>query len=102
MPEPLLEVRHLRKEYASRGWLARKARVVRAVDDVSFDVGEGETFGLVGESGSGKSTTARCILGLIRPTGGEVRFAGRDLLRLSSRQLRPVRRELQMVVQDPF
>jgi ABC-type oligopeptide transport system ATPase subunit len=102
MPEPLLEVRHLRKEYASRSWLARQARVVRAVDDVSFEVGEGETFGLVGESGCGKSTTARCILGLIRPTGGEVRFAGRDLLHLSPRQLWPVRRELQIVVQDPF
>jgi ABC-type oligopeptide transport system ATPase subunit len=98
----LLTVRHLTKEFSSGGGLFRDARVVRAVDDVSFDVREGETFGLVGESGSGKSTTGRCILRLIEPTAGEVLFRGRNLLALSAEEMRVERRNLQIVFQDPF
>jgi ABC-type oligopeptide transport system ATPase subunit len=103
MSTPLLEVRNLRKHYVSRtGWPNAKEHVVRAVDDVSFDVRPGETFGLVGESGCGKSTAARCILRLIPPTSGEIRFDGEDLLRLEGERLRHVRRELQIIFQDPF
>jgi oligopeptide transport system ATP-binding protein len=98
----ILTVRNLTKEFASRRGLLQKPRVVRAVDDVSFEVREGETFGLVGESGSGKSTTGRCILRLIEPTAGEVIFRGRDLLALSNEEMRLERRNLQIVFQDPF
>jgi oligopeptide transport system ATP-binding protein len=98
----LLTVRNLTKEFESRRGLFQKPRIVRAVDDVSFEVREGETFGLVGESGSGKSTTGRCILRLIEPTSGEVIFRGRNLLELSPEQMRLERRNLQIVFQDPF
>ncbi len=99
---PLLEVRHLVKEFAGRQGLRRRSAPVRAVDDVSFSIEEGETFGLVGESGSGKTTTGRCILRLIEPTSGEVHFRGRDLLALSGADMRRARREMQIVFQDPF
>ncbi len=98
----LLTVRNLTKHFESRRGLLQKPRIVRAVDDVSFEVREGETFGLVGESGSGKSTTGRCILRLIEPTSGEVLFRGRNLLDLSAEQMRLERRNLQIVFQDPF
>lgn len=98
----LLEVRGLTKHFTSPGGVFRQARVVRAVDDVSFDIHEGETFGLVGESGSGKSTTGRCILRLIEPTAGAVTFRGRDLLALSPSEMRAERRNLQIVFQDPY
>ena len=98
----LLSVRNLTKEFTSGGGLFRSPRVVRAVDDVSFDVMEGETFGLVGESGSGKSTTGRCILRLIEPTSGEVRFRGKNLLALPREAMRLERRHLQIVFQDPY
>jgi oligopeptide transport system ATP-binding protein len=98
----LLEVRHLVKEFARRGTLFSRAAPVRAVDDVSFSVEEGETFGLVGESGSGKTTTGRCILRLIEPTSGEVRFRGEDVLRFSRTRLRQARRDMQIVFQDPY
>jgi oligopeptide transport system ATP-binding protein len=88
----LLDVRRLTKEFPPR----------RAVDDVSFTIERGETFGLVGESGSGKTTTARCILRLIEPTSGEVIFDGRDVLTLSRAELRRARRDMQIVLQDPY
>jgi oligopeptide transport system ATP-binding protein len=98
----LLEVRHLVKEFSrSRGWLSPRS-VVRAVDDVSFTIEEGETFGLVGESGSGKTTTGRCILRLIEPTSGEVRFKNEDVLGFSKSRLRQARRDMQIVFQDPY
>jgi oligopeptide transport system ATP-binding protein len=99
---PLLDVRHLSKEFSRRKGLFGAASVVRAVDDVSFFIEKGETFGLVGESGSGKTTTGRCILRLIEPTKGEVLFDGRDVLKLSRGDLRRARRDMQIVFQDPY
>jgi len=98
---PLLEVTNLVKHFSrKRGFLAAPS-VVHAVDDVSFAVDEGETFGLVGESGSGKTTTGRCILRLIEPTSGQVRFKGEDVLSFSRSRLRLARRDMQIVFQDP-
>jgi oligopeptide transport system ATP-binding protein len=99
---PLLEVRNLTKEFSRAGGLFSAPSVVRAVDGVSFTIDEGETFGLVGESGSGKTTTGRCILRLIEPTSGEVRFNGNDVLRFSKSRLREARRDMQIVFQDPY
>lgn len=98
---PLLSVRHLVKDFSSRNGLFGGKSVARAVDDVSFDVGEGETFGLVGESGSGKTTVARSILRLVEPTSGEIRLRGRDVLALARAELRRARRDMQLVFQDP-
>ena len=98
----LLEVRHLVKEFGRKGGILRKSHLVRAVDDVSFAIEEGETFGLVGESGSGKTTTGRCILRLIEPTSGEVRFKGEDVLAFSRSRMREARRDMQIVFQDPY
>jgi oligopeptide transport system ATP-binding protein len=98
----LLEVRGLVKEFSRGRGLFKSGDPVRAVDEVSFEIAEGETFGLVGESGSGKTTTGRCILRLIEPTAGEVRFRDRDVLALSRRDLRQARREMQIVFQDPY
>ena len=97
----LLQVRHLVKEFHQGGWFSKGA-VTRAVDDISFDIQQGETFGLVGESGCGKTTTGRCILRLIEPTAGQVLFKGRDLAPLSPRDMRLARRDLQIVFQDPY
>jgi ABC-type oligopeptide transport system ATPase subunit len=99
---PLLEVRHLSKEFSRKKGLFGKSTVVRAVDDVSFSIEKGETFGLVGESGSGKTTAGRCILRLIEPSAGEVLFDGRDVLKLSRGDLRRARRDMQIVFQDPY
>ena len=99
---PLLEVRHLVKEFSRRAGVFGARSVVRAVDDVSFTIERGETFGLVGESGSGKTTTGRCILRLIEPTSGEVMFDGRDVLSLPRAELRRLRRHMQIVFQDPY
>jgi ABC-type oligopeptide transport system ATPase subunit len=99
---PLLTVRRLVKEFPrDRGGWGRQA-AVRAVDDVSFTIEPGETFGLVGESGSGKTTTGRCVLRLIEPTSGEVRFKDLDVLALSGEELRRARRDMQIVFQDPY
>ena len=99
---PLLEVRHLVKEFTRKSGAFGKATAVRAVDDVSFTIERGETFGLVGESGSGKTTTGRCILRLIEPTSGEVIFDGRNVLALSRAEMRAARRQMQIVFQDPY
>jgi ABC-type oligopeptide transport system ATPase subunit len=98
---PLVEVAHLVKHFMRGGSLLRGARI-DAVDDVSFTIDEGETFGLVGESGSGKTTTGRCMLRLIEPTSGEVRFRGDDVLSFSRARMRAARREMQIVFQDPY
>jgi peptide/nickel transport system ATP-binding protein len=101
--EPLLSVRNLRKTFAVSGQTpgARSQRLV-AVDGISFDLFPGETLGLVGESGCGKSTTGKLLLRLIEADSGEVHFAGEDLLRLPQRRLRPLRRQMQMIFQDPY
>ena len=99
---PLLEVRHLVKYFTRRQGLFRQPTVVKAVDDVSFAIDEGEMFGLVGESGSGKSTTGRCILRLIEPSAGEVIFRGENVLRFPRGRMRLARRDMQIVFQDPY
>jgi ABC-type oligopeptide transport system ATPase subunit len=99
---PLLQVNDLVKEFTRKAGLFGPRSIVRAVDGVSFSIGEGETFGLVGESGSGKTTTGRCILRLIEPTSGQVTFRGEDVLRFSRAQMRRARREMQIVFQDPY
>jgi len=99
----LLEVRNLTKHFpVGAGMLGAGRGVVKAVDDISFSIRRGETFGLVGESGCGKSTTGRCILRLIEPTSGSVRFDGQDLLTKSSDELRRLRRDMQIIFQDPY
>ena len=99
---PLVEVKNLVKHFERGGGFFRAKTVVKAVDDVSFVVNEGETFALVGESGSGKSTTGRCMLRLVEPTSGEVLFRGQNVLGYSNAQMRAARRDMQMVFQDPF
>ncbi|KQL43941.1 hypothetical protein AN963_21035 [Brevibacillus choshinensis] len=102
LPEPLLEIKQLKKYYdINKGWF-QPAQQVRAVDDVTFTVYKGETFGLVGESGCGKSTTGRAILKLQELTSGEIRYAGRDISRLPYAEMRKLRRKMQMVFQDPY
>jgi peptide/nickel transport system ATP-binding protein len=99
---PLVEVAHLVKHFARGGGLFRKGTRVAAVDDVSFAIEQGETFGLVGESGSGKTTTGRCMLRLIEPSSGEVRFRGENVLAFSRARMRAARRDMQIVFQDPY
>jgi peptide/nickel transport system ATP-binding protein len=105
---PVLDVRGLRKHFpVRRGILGRTAGYLKAVDDVSFSIDSGETLSLVGESGCGKTTTSRCILRAIRPSGGEIRFRTEtgeqiDVAPLAAKQLRPLRRQMQMIFQDPF
>jgi oligopeptide transport system ATP-binding protein len=101
---PLLEVTDLVKHFPiKRGILIdREVDQVRAVDGVSFTVERGKTLGLVGESGSGKSTACRAVLQLIKPTSGSIKFEGREIAGLGARQMRPLRREMQMIFQDPY
>jgi oligopeptide/dipeptide ABC transporter ATP-binding protein len=94
----LVNVRGLKKHFPAEG----TDDVLRAVDGVSFEIVKGETLGLVGESGCGKSTVGRCLLRLIEPTAGEVNFMGRDVLQLDRRELRDLRREMQIIFQDPY
>jgi len=101
--EKLLEVRDLRMWFPiNRGVLQRHVGDVKAVDGITFDIYKGETLGLVGESGCGKSTTGRAILQLYRPTGGEVLFQGQSLVKMRGDQLRRMRRQMQMIFQDPY
>ncbi len=103
MSEPLLQVRGLKKYFpVRRGVVPRVVGQVQAVDGIDVEVHEGQAVGLVGESGCGKTTAGRCILRLIEPTDGEIRFRGQDLRALSRAQLRPFRREMQIIFQDPF
>jgi peptide/nickel transport system ATP-binding protein len=97
----VLETKNLSKTYIDRGWFGRR-REVRAASDVNLEVRKGQTLGIVGESGSGKSTVARCIVRLIEPSGGEIRLGGADLARMRPRALRPLRRRVQIVFQDPY
>jgi len=100
---PLVEVDGLVKYFPIKaGLLSREVGRVHAVDDVTFSVHEGETLGLVGESGCGKSTLGRTVLRLLDPTAGDVKFRGRSIAKLGRRELRPIRREMQMVFQDPY
>jgi oligopeptide/dipeptide ABC transporter ATP-binding protein len=102
--DPVLQVEGLSKDFPVGSNLlgTRPAQMLRAVSEVSFAVQEGETFGIVGESGCGKSTLGRCILGLLEPSGGRVVLAGRHITGLSPAEMRPVRRDLQIVFQDPM
>src|SRR5947207_13498926 len=99
---PLVEVSRLVKQFTRGAGLFHSGTTVTAVDDVSFTIEEGETFGLVGESGCGKTTTGRCMLRLIDPTSGEVRVRGENVLAFSRRRLREARRDMQIVFQDPY
>src|SRR4029453_8380871 len=99
---PLVDGRRLVKHFVRKQGFFRPASVVRAVDDVTFAIDEGEMFGLVGESGSGKTTTGRCILRLIEPTSGEVFFRGENVLQFSTERMRMARRDMQIVFQDPY
>jgi peptide/nickel transport system ATP-binding protein len=99
---PLLQVVNLEKEYYSKAGIFQKKRVLKAVDQISFNVFEGETLGLVGESGCGKSTLGKAILLLDRATAGSIKYRGKELTRLSSSEIRKLRKEIQLIFQDPF
>jgi peptide/nickel transport system ATP-binding protein len=103
MSEPLLRVWNLTKEFRLKGGLfGRDAGRVHAVDGVDFDINRGETLGLVGESGCGKSTTGRCVLRLIEPSWGDIRFEGKNVRSLDAGELRNLRRDIQIIFQDPY
>src|SRR4029453_3695594 len=103
MAEPLLKVKNLKKYFPIRGGLfSREVARVHAVDDVSFDIMPGETLGLVGERGGGRSPAGRWILRVIEPTSGEVTFQGKNVTTLDKRSLRALRKEMQIIFQDPY
>src|SRR5215218_6689729 len=101
--EPLLVVEDLSRHFPINGGLFRRStQVIKAVDRVDLAIGKGETMGLVGESGSGKTTLGRCILRLVEPTAGEVIFEGRDIAGIKQEDMRKLRRDMQIVFQEPF
>ncbi|MFL6560097.1 MAG: ATP-binding cassette domain-containing protein, partial [Bacillus sp. (in: firmicutes)] len=101
--ENLLEIKNLKTYYPVKGgFLKRTIGNVKAVDNISFEIKKGETLGLVGESGCGKSTAGRTILRLLKPTEGQILFNGKDITRVSGKSLREIRKDLQMVFQDPY
>ena len=100
--KPLLEVHNIEKEYYSNSGFFGKRKVVKAVDDVSFNVYEGETLGLVGESGCGKSTLGKAILQLDKATAGKIKYRGKELTSLSNKEIRRLRKEIQLIFQDPY
>ena len=103
MAEPLLHVENLCKEFtADSSVFSKEKKSVKAVDNISFDIYPGETFGLVGESGCGKSTTGRCIMRLTNPTGGKVVFDGKDVATMNKAELKHMRRDMQFIFQDPY
>jgi oligopeptide/dipeptide ABC transporter ATP-binding protein len=102
-PSPtILSVRHLKVHFRPRGIWARRRGLIRTIEDLHLDLRAGETLGIVGESGCGKSTLARTLIGLQAPTSGSIRYAGRELANLSKKDWQPLRREIQMVFQDPM
>ncbi|MCW3013802.1 MAG: dipeptide transporter ATP-binding protein [Solirubrobacterales bacterium] len=103
-PEPIIQVKDLVKHFPIKSGviISRQVGAVRAVDGVSFDVNAGETLGIVGESGCGKSTTARLITRLLEPTSGSILYEGQDIAGMSRKQLKPLRRDMQMIFQDPY
>jgi oligopeptide/dipeptide ABC transporter ATP-binding protein len=102
METPLVQVKNLKKYFPVKAGLFNKKRFVKAVDGVTFEIHQGETLGLVGESGCGKSTTGRMLMGLIKPTEGEIIIDGQTITSMDDHQLRKVRRNFQMVFQDPY
>jgi oligopeptide transport system ATP-binding protein len=103
MNEPLLKVERLTKEFpVDSSVFSREKRKVSAVSDVSFEIYPGQTLGLVGESGCGKSTTGRCIMRLIEPTAGDITFDGKDVMKMSRKELKAMRRDMQYIFQDPY
>ena len=102
MSEPLLSVKNMKKTFQANGGMFSKKKFVHAVNDVSFDIYPGETFSLVGESGCGKSTTGKLIDHLITPDSGEIWFEGKEISKLSEKEMRPLRSDIQMVFQDPY
>lgn len=98
----VLRIEHLSVTFHKKGGFRRKATLVRAVDDVSFELGESEVLSLVGESGSGKTTVAKCIMGLVAPTAGKIYYRGTDLGEIMRSNMREYRREVQVIYQDPF